>query len=446
MCRLCKKKKQCDLCQSNVFDDLDKSIYCFECGSLFCFQCANLTYAEVKKLNSASQVYFCNECSIDYYCLVCKKVCNHGCIMCNNCKSWIHFRCTKMTKKQINRFSRTDDQYYCAPCISTNLPYSKLDNKELSTLNTCDEIQPNNVKTFSIPDKIPNFDTCNLCMECNLECTKCLNNSCADPQRICDTCCDCKYADIDQFNKNYANFNTWYKNSISFMHFNIRSLDKNKYKITSLLQTLDSSPDIMMISETKLQKETDKTGHKKQVLIVKIKGYTFYPTFTDLSFGGTGVYVADGLDCTRRIDLDFQCDGCETTFIEIPTPGKQKNIIIGAIYRHPHDNHDYFFSEFYSNLKKVSQKFSVILLGDFNIDVSPKAKNTHAIEYKKLLFSLGLRNMISKPTRITEDTETVIDHVITNLPNEMLNSGILIGDISDHLPVYALCSQVPCRK
>ena len=97
-------------------------------------------------------------------------------------------------------------------------------------------------------------------------------------------------------------------------------------------------------------------------------------------------------------------------------------------------------------MENISQKFSVILFGDINIDVSPKVKCNHTIDYKNMLFSLGLRNMISKPTRITKESETIIDHIITNLPNEIIHSGILEADVADHLPIYALCSLNPSRK
>ena len=391
MCRPCHDKKQCDICKSDVKHDVDKSIYCFRCGSLFCNLCAKLTYAETKKLNSSEQVYFCYACSHDYYCLVCKQLCNHGCIMCNKYQSWIHFKCTKMTKKQINRFSRSDDKYYCTPCISANLPFCQLGSKKLSTLNSNDKVVlPKNNKPWSPPVDDPQNSTCNLCMECNLECTGCSNNTCIDTQRICDTCCNCKYADIDQYNKNNANFRIWYKSSLSIMHVNARSLTKNLSKITDILHSLDSPLDMFLISETKLIEGSDSGWNEEAIRKVNIPGYKFYPTFTNMLFGGTGIYIAEGLNCSGRDDLNLQCEGCESTFLEIPTPGKQKNIIVGAIYRQPHDNHEYFFSSFYSTMEKISPKYSVILLGDINIDVSPKVKCNHVVDYKNVLFSLGL--------------------------------------------------------
>lgn len=46
--------------------------------------------------------------------------------------------------------------------------------------------------------------------------------------------------------------------------------------------------------------------------------------------------------------------------------------------------------------------------------------------------------MISKPTRITSQSQTVIDNIFTNVTNGKAVSGILLTDVSDHLPVFAV--------
>ena len=51
--------------------------------------------------------------------------------------------------------------------------------------------------------------------------------------------------------------------------------------------------------------------------------------------------------------------------------------------------------------------------------------------------SNSLYPLISKPTRITSSTATLIDNIFTNNLELNMNSGILYTDlISDHLPVF----------
>jgi len=44
--------------------------------------------------------------------------------------------------------------------------------------------------------------------------------------------------------------------------------------------------------------------------------------------------------------------------------------------------------------------------------------------------------IITKATRITDHTSSLIDHIYTNTPEKVIKSGICLADISDHLPVF----------
>ena len=70
-----------------------------------------------------------------------------------------------------------------------------------------------------------------------------------------------------------------------------------------------------------------------------------------------------------------------------------------------------------------------------NIDVSAKNTCLHAKTYQNILLGLDLKNIISRPTRITNTSATIIDHIITNLPYNSIQSGILFSNITDLLPV-----------
>lgn len=54
-----------------------------------------------------------------------------------------------------------------------------------------------------------------------------------------------------------------------------------------------------------------------------------------------------------------------------------------------------------------------------------------------MLYSHDLLPVITKPTRITNHTATLIDHIYTNTVDSLV-SGILTVDISNHLPVFCM--------
>ena len=59
--------------------------------------------------------------------------------------------------------------------------------------------------------------------------------------------------------------------------------------------------------------------------------------------------------------------------------------------------------------------------------------------------SLGSIPCIDKPTRITSFSNTLIDTIYTNNIHHSINSGLLINDITDHLPVFIICPDLVQR-
>ena len=53
-----------------------------------------------------------------------------------------------------------------------------------------------------------------------------------------------------------------------------------------------------------------------------------------------------------------------------------------------------------------------------------------------MLYSSNLLPVITKPTRITSHTATLIDHIYTNASTDQIIPGIVTTDISDHLPTF----------
>ena len=65
---------------------------------------------------------------------------------------------------------------------------------------------------------------------------------------------------------------------------------------------------------------------------------------------------------------------------------------------------------------------------------SPIVKN-----YGDLCFSNSLHQLIREPKRITEHTKTFINHILTNSPEKVIQSGVIDMGLSNHEFVY--CSR-----
>ena len=50
--------------------------------------------------------------------------------------------------------------------------------------------------------------------------------------------------------------------------------------------------------------------------------------------------------------------------------------------------------------------------------------------------------LIDRPSRITEYSATLIDHIFSNNSNEQISNGLLINDISDHPPVISITKEM----
>jgi hypothetical protein len=112
-------------------------------------------------------------------------------------------------------------------------------------------------------------------------------------------------------------------------------------------------------------------------------------------------------------------------------------MIIATAYKPPSANPIIFINKLdelivYCNHIKTDH---FILCGDFNIDIMNYNNENSALEFLNTLNALALLPLISKPTRITEETATLIDNIFITNPHNY-NSGIIISDISDHLPIF----------
>ena len=127
----------------------------------------------------------------------------------------------------------------------------------------------------------------------------------------------------------------------------------------------------------------------------------------------------------------------ESLFIEISIP-KNKNIVVGIIYRLPNSN----ANEFLLNLADLinnpilANKDSFIM-GDFNIDLLKHTNSHLSQEFLDTFLSASFLPLISKPTRVVSHAATLIDNIFCNiLP--LPESVIILSDITDHYPIMTI--------
>ena len=117
----------------------------------------------------------------------------------------------------------------------------------------------------------------------------------------------------------------------------------------------------------------------------------------------------------------------------------KNNTLIGTIYRPPDQNVQYFVGSVDQLITKISRENkNCYLMSDFNLNLL--SHNSHATtgEFLDVMFSRSFVPLITRPTGLTSHTATLIDNIFTNNIDDIAKSGLLVNDISDHLPVFLL--------
>ena len=133
----------------------------------------------------------------------------------------------------------------------------------------------------------------------------------------------------------------------------------------------------------------------------------------------------------------FDMPLAESVWVEIATPKNKKSNLVGCIYKHPGANIDEFNGKLDEKMKLFNpNKYQSYILGDMNVDFFKCDSNPPTEAYLYMLYSNNLVPIITKLSRLTYHSATLIfiDHIYTNSTCKIV-SGIVMVDISDHLPV-----------
>ena len=139
--------------------------------------------------------------------------------------------------------------------------------------------------------------------------------------------------------------------------------------------------------------------------------------------GGVAFYILNGLKFNRREDLEYNLDDSENLFTEVNLT-KRKVFIIGVIYRHPTSSLIKFQEQFLLTLNKLAHdKLDCIICKDYNIDLLQHEIKQTANDYINAVHSEECFNIINKPTRFTDTSATLLNHVYTNVSQNISSRG-----------------------
>ena len=453
--------QDCSLCKKIVKYE---SIFCNLCQHLIHPHCNGIGKNELTELSQIENNWYCLNCNITIYpnyllsdtvtkltkkqkteyasefqtyddCSVCfKKVTGNGTLSCSTCKHWVHKKCIGHFKDNIE--FRAFLQYYytkeweCPTCLSEKLPFIFTDYSDfilfLLEMNTKPTYlnKENFQKVFASLSEKEFFNT-----------TDDNNNDHKQDQYLNSIDADINFIANDTCNyiinvEEITNTN----GELTMMTFNIRSIRKNFSNFEHLVSNFKCKLHIICVTESWL-------GENDNIEDFQLDGYhtpQFQNRPNNLTGGGVITYIHKDISNHKYMkDLSFADDynNCLATEITV----NNKAITFLNIYRSPNNFNTLFNDKIECILKKLSTRICYIL-GDMNYNLLNIDRHNETKYYYDLLTGVSFKPLIIKPTRITDQKSTLIDHIWTNdLKNTSLhNSNIVITDITDHLPCVTM--------
>ena len=372
-------------------------------------------------------------------CLVCYRRIQTFCyyLSCLNCVRRYHARCVNLDRDDIHNVS----MWYCPKCVQTTLPFNHYDDDDefysavIEGMLDCSfrfqEINNKVLIPFEINDTQHEMPMNEIDPDIQF-----YSNS----QYTSNTKCNYYFEDSfkDCLRKN--NIVSESKLPLSLFHMNIRSLPKHFDELEIYLNSLNHEFSFIGITESWL--------HKDNSELYGLSKYTSIDLYRNgIKGGGVSLYLRDSIMFKRRQDLEIFDSDLETIFIEIDKVNfdTKSNIIIGVVYRVPDSSVELFNNHISSIVETISKEGKLCyLMGDMNLDLIKHDIHKPTSSYLDIMYSNNFFPIITKPTRITTKTATLIDHIFTNNFDFQYQhiQGILQTGISDHYPIFHIAKNI----
>ena len=207
-------------------------------------------------------------------------------------------------------------------------------------------------------------------------------------------------------------------------HVNIRSLNKHIDELRLVINSMPKTPDIIVCTET---------YNIISSTFYHIDNYDMYFANSDINGNdGVCIYIRSGITHTNKV---VNIGRVKALYTKIKT--KTGDIFLTSLYR----SHDILIPNFMDHLlmhivdnTNVSNHF---IVGDININILIENKNVS--NYLNNYYHFGYRPFINVPTRVTENSQTCIDHIFGKISeNTTIIPLVCDLDIADHYATMIL--------
>lgn len=220
---------------------------------------------------------------------------------------------------------------------------------------------------------------------------------------------------------------------LKIVHINSRSLINHFDELQTSF--LDRVFDIVVFTESWLHDNCSDS-------LIKARGYSLYrldrkdlgPTGSVKRGGGIAIYVKDEFNVVTWSHLNVSDKNTEALSLSCKL-GNHKRLNVTAVYRPPGGNVQSTLDKVETIVTLIRQSTSgdTIVIGDLNIDVL--SDNAYSKKISQFANTCRIEQLIKDPTRITNKSVSLIDHLYTNSSHCSM-SGTLNFNITDHLPVF----------
>ena len=354
-------------------------------------------------------------------------------VKCSLCYTYYHIKCISLNHEDHDYIKSNLTSWYCCNCLSHIFPFNHMEDNDIfiAEIDNMD-IEAKTIESLSEslfnPLELNNDDIysplCDVDPDANY-----FNELNAHISQNCNYYYEYSFHDIIQTRfKNMINHQVF-----SLCHMNIRSLKANLTSFEICLQNLQFQFSVIGMTETWL---TDSNSDLYNIL-----GYNFVETLrTERSGGGVGIFIRSNVVYQIRPDLSLSNGSSESIFIEVDKDlfKKDKNIIIGVIYRPPNTDLKLFNDDINELLDSLEREHKYCyLMGDYNINLLNYGKHSESTSFIDILYAHSFMSLINRPTRVAKDSATLIDNIFTNCYSNIDNTFqcLIYTDVTDHFPI-----------